>query len=170
MTIEMNSHKHKKANSILWSLPLIYKALLGYVAYFVFYPSILASIMQYLRGVKFEKILSNYIGFQVLIDSNFPELVEIREGAWLTRGVVILTHFNPTPYLTNIIGPMQKKKVIIGRGVFVGVNSIILPGVEIGEGSIIGAGSVVTENVPPFSFVAGNPARVIRYINNQDWN
>jgi virginiamycin A acetyltransferase len=52
----------------------------------------------------------------------------------------------------------------IGNDVWVGHNAIILPGVEeIGDGAVIGAGAVVTKNVEPFSLVAGNPARHIRY-------
>lgn len=51
--------------------------------------------------------------------------------------------------------------VAIGSGVWVGAGAIILPGVTIGEKSIVGAGSVVTRDVPPRSIVAGNPARVI---------
>jgi acetyltransferase-like isoleucine patch superfamily enzyme len=50
----------------------------------------------------------------------------------------------------------------VGRGASIGTGAIILGGVTIGEGSIIGAGAVVTRNVPPHSVVAGNPARVLR--------
>ena len=45
----------------------------------------------------------------------------------------------------------------------IGVNAVILPGVTVGQGAIVGAGSVVTEDVPPFSIVAGVPARVMRW-------
>jgi acetyltransferase-like isoleucine patch superfamily enzyme len=54
--------------------------------------------------------------------------------------------------------------VIIDDDVFIGMHSLILKGVRIGEGSVIGAGSVVTRNVPSFAIVAGNPATVIGQI------
>ena len=54
--------------------------------------------------------------------------------------------------------------VMIEDDVFIGMNCIILKGVRIGCGSIVGAGSVITRDVPPVTLVAGNPARVIRKI------
>ena len=55
--------------------------------------------------------------------------------------------------------------VRLERNVWVGFDACILPGVTIGEGSVVGAKSVVTRNVPPFTVVAGNPARVIRQLD-----
>ncbi len=57
------------------------------------------------------------------------------------------------------------KPVTIGDDVWIGGRVIILPGVSIGNGSIIGAGAVVTKDVPPYSITAGNPARVVRNRN-----
>lgn len=56
------------------------------------------------------------------------------------------------------------RPIRIGRNVWVGFDACVLPGVTIGEGSVVGARSVVAEDVPPYSIVAGNPARVIRRI------
>jgi acetyltransferase-like isoleucine patch superfamily enzyme len=56
----------------------------------------------------------------------------------------------------------------IGRNVWIGFDCVVLPGVTIGEGSIVGARSVVTEDVPPFTIVAGNPAHIIRRIENDE--
>lgn len=57
--------------------------------------------------------------------------------------------------------------IIIEDKVWIGINSTILPGVRIGYGAIIGAGSVVTKNVPAMTVVAGNPARIIKTIENK---
>lgn len=54
------------------------------------------------------------------------------------------------------------KPVVINDDVWIGSNCVILPGIEVGKGSVIGAGSVVTKNVEPYSIVAGNPARKIK--------
>ena len=64
----------------------------------------------------------------------------------------------------NGTGEIKKAPIIIEDDVFIGARVIILKGVTIGKGSTIGAGSVVTKSIPPYSIVAGNPARVIRSI------
>ena len=70
------------------------------------------------------------------------------------------------------------KDVVVGNNVWIGDSVIILPGVNIGNGCIIGAGSVVTKDIPDYAIVAGNPAKLIRYrfndktiqyLNNLQW-
>jgi acetyltransferase-like isoleucine patch superfamily enzyme len=60
------------------------------------------------------------------------------------------------------------RPIRIGRNVWIGFDACVLPGVTIGEGAIIGARSVVTQDVPPYSVVAGNPARLIKYLEMQE--
>ncbi len=57
------------------------------------------------------------------------------------------------------------RPIRLERNVWIGFDACVLPGVTIGEGSVVGAKSVVTESVPPFSVVAGNPARIIRQLD-----
>lgn len=59
-------------------------------------------------------------------------------------------------------GSTEERPVVIGNDVWIGGRVIILPGVKIGDGAIIGAGSVVTKDVSEYDVVAGNPARVIK--------
>jgi acetyltransferase-like isoleucine patch superfamily enzyme len=54
------------------------------------------------------------------------------------------------------------REVVIEENVWIGSNSVILPGVTIGKNSVIGAGAVVTKDIPPFSLAVGNPARVVK--------
>jgi len=57
------------------------------------------------------------------------------------------------------------KQVVIGKNVWVGSNAVILLGVKIGDNSVIGAGSTVVEDVPPYSVAVGNPARIVKRYN-----
>ena len=63
---------------------------------------------------------------------------------------------------------VKSKKIVIKSKAWIGFNCIILKGVTIGEGAVVGAGSVVTQDVPDFAIVAGNPAKIIKYINSED--
>lgn len=57
---------------------------------------------------------------------------------------------------------LGERPVTVGSDVWIGANACVLRGVTIGEGAVVGAGAVITHNVPPYTIVAGNPARVIR--------
>jgi serine acetyltransferase len=59
--------------------------------------------------------------------------------------------------------PECKGDIIIGNDVWIGAKSTIMSGVKIGDGAVIGSGSVVAKDVPPYAIVVGNPAKVIKY-------
>lgn len=65
---------------------------------------------------------------------------------------------------------LYESLVVIGENVWVGSSAIILPGITIGEGAVVGAGSVVTKDVPAFAVVGGNPTKVLKYRDIERYN
>jgi acetyltransferase-like isoleucine patch superfamily enzyme len=87
------------------------------------------------------------------LDKTNPRDIYVGDESFIAYGAMILTHdFSRGLY----------KKTCIGNYCFIGARAIILPGVSIGDHVIVGAGSVVTKDVPPNCIIAGNPAKVIR--------
>jgi acetyltransferase-like isoleucine patch superfamily enzyme len=86
-------------------------------------------------------------------DKTYPAGIHVGAKSYIAFEVAVLTH-------DMIRGLYLHTR--IGQQCFIGARSIILPGVEIGDGSVVAAGSVVTKNVPAGTLVAGNPARAIR--------
>lgn len=93
------------------------------------------------------------------------EGVELEEEVFIGHGVMFTN--DRYPRATTASGQLQSEadwEVLtthVGRRASIGSNATILPGLRIGEGAMVGAGSVVTRDVPPFTLVAGNPARVL---------
>jgi len=104
------------------------------------------------------------IGDRVRIHSQafIPEYSNLEEGCWI----------GPSAVLTNAPHPQCPKVKeclkgpTIGKKAKIGANTTILPAIIIGERSLVGAGSVVVKDVPPGSVVAGNPAKVIKHIDD----
>ena len=78
-------------------------------------------------------------------------------------------HSSTPEYRLNGNTHIPTKPVIIGKNVYLGINVTVLKGVSIGDGAVIGAGSVVTKNIPSNEVWAGNPAQMIKNINNEKY-
>jgi acetyltransferase-like isoleucine patch superfamily enzyme len=95
-----------------------------------------------------------------------PYLIRLGDRVTLTAEIRFVTHdggvwvFRPRDPEIELFGP-----VVVGSDVFVGMRTMIMPGVTIGDRCIIGAGSVVARSIPPNSVAAGVPARVIRTVD-----
>lgn len=90
--------------------------------------------------------------------------VHLGESVLCGPNVQIYTATHPLDAKLRASGPESAKPIRIGNRVWIGGGSIICPGVSIGDDSTIGAGSVVTKDIPPNVFAAGNPCRVIRQL------
>ncbi len=100
------------------------------------------------------------------------QCVEIGDDTMLGANVTIAdTDFHslsPCRRSGHTDASIAVERVIIGKRVFIGTNSIILKGVSIGDNSVIGAGSVVTRSIPANAIAAGNPCRIIRALTAQE--
>ena len=100
-----------------------------------------------LRGVTIGD--GTWIGSEVLIESAYPSFVTIGRNVTIAMRTTIIAHFQ------------EQTGVTIGNNVYIGACAVILPGVTIGDGAVITAGSVVTTSVPEMTMVQGNPAKRI---------
>ena len=98
----------------------------------------------------------------VVLDSN---KVTIGSNVLFAPGVQLYTASHPLDIETRRTYEVAKP-ITIGDDCWIGGNAIICPGVTIGNGSVIGAGSVVTKNIPENSMAVGNPAKVIKKLNH----
>lgn len=90
----------------------------------------------------------------VMVDLMFPEKIKVGRNSVIGYNTTILTH-------EYLIKEYRLGEVYIGDEVLIGANSTILPGVTIGDGAIVSAGTLVHKDVPAGSFVGGNPMRMI---------
>ena len=115
------------------------------------------------KGISFTSGQVICEGQAALSDTFFVDYapIYIGEGAGFSfKNIVVTSTHDPADHATVIVKP-----VIIERNVWITTNVTILGGVRIGENSIIGAGSVVTKDIPPNVFAAGNPCRPIKSIS-----
>lgn len=109
----------------------------------------------------------------LIVNDGYSGLCRIGSRVAIATNVTIVVDSNPNNSLisnetyvkTNLI---ETKPVVIEDDVWLGTNVVVLPGVTIGRGAVIGAGAVVTQDIPPFSVAVGVPARVIRKLRPID--
>ncbi len=93
------------------------------------------------------------ISLKAILDKRNPKGIHIDEYSYVAFNAVILSH--------DMAGN-KHANTCIGKYCFIGACSILLPGVKVGDHSVVAAGAVVSKDVPPHCIVAGNPAKVIR--------
>tara|TARA_Y100001934_G_scaffold280590_1_gene387683 strand:- start:2178 stop:2723 length:546 start_codon:yes stop_codon:yes gene_type:complete len=122
--------------------------------------------MQRLRGVKIGE--NCHLNPYALIDLMYPELITIENNVTLGSFSMLFAHNNPTANLFLKQGDYPRKtgKIYIKTGAVINPGAIITLGVTIGKNSIISSGSVVTQDIPDYCVVVGNPARVIKKIDH----
>lgn len=105
-----------------------------------------------------------FIGKDVVVDYDFAFLLEIGDGAVISARSIIELHDSCLP---NVLGRGENKvgRVTIGRRAYIGVNSVVLPGVEIGDGAIIGACSLVNRSIPNGQVWGGVPVTYLCTVN-----
>lgn len=114
--------------------------------------------LQRKRGVKIGKNV--HWGTHVVVDYPYPNFVVVEDGASISGNDYLLAHCKPLPY-HEACSESYVAPVIVHKNAWIAVNVTILPGVEIGEGAIVSAGSVVSKDIPPFTVAIGNPAKVV---------
>lgn len=108
-------------------------------------------------GVRVMDPKHTFIGENVYFDTVYPEKMLIERGVVITVGTIILSHF------IQVLHPdLREIQVHIKENAFIGARTIICKPVTIGKNAIVGAGSVVTKDIPDNEIWAGNPARFIR--------
>ena len=109
-----------------------------------------------------------FIGYEVWIDVTNSDLIELEDHVFVATRCLLLCHQrNLSHYYVGDDSaelPYRKNKIVLKKGCHIGMGTIICPGVTVGEGAIVGAGSVVTKDIPAWSIAVGNPARVIKQI------
>jgi len=109
-----------------------------------------------------------FIGHETLLNGSYDSKIIIGNNVDISHRVTISTGSHEIDMIgKHTAGKGKFQNIIINDGAWVGMNTIILPGVTIGEKSIVAAGSVVTKDVLPYSIVAGNPAKQKKLYDNK---
>lgn len=113
-----------------------------------------------------------FIGDNVRIDTSHADMITLEDGVSLAGGSRLLCHQRDfsdyhigSDY--NALG-YNIKPIVLKKGCLIGMESFVLPGVTVGEGAIVGAGSLVTKDIPAWTVATGRPAKVIKHITERE--
>ena len=115
-----------------------------------------------------------FVGDHVRIDQGHADLIYIDDRAHITGGCRLLCHqrdlrgYRKGDDAAKL--PYRLGEIHIGKGVMIGMETLIMPGVTIGDGAIVGAYSLVTKDLPPYTLATGRPAKVVKEIPERDNN
>ena len=113
-----------------------------------------------------------FIGSDIWVDSGHADLIFIDDHAHVTGRTVLLCHKRDLSdyYVGDDYAkkPYKTAPIHLCRGCSTGTGTIIMPGVTIGEGAIVGAGSLVTKDIPAWTVAVGRPAKVVRQIPSRE--
>lgn len=114
--------------------------------------------LQRKRGVKIGKNV--HWGTNIIVDYPFPNYIVVEDGASIAGNVFFLAHCKPMKYHEGFV-ESYVAPIIVHRHAWIALNVTLMPGVEVGEGAIVSAGSIVSKDIPPFTVAQGNPAKVV---------
>ena len=114
--------------------------------------------LQRKRGVKIGKDV--HWGTHIVVDYPYPNLVVIEDGASISGSDYFLAHCKPMKYHEGFV-ESYAAPIFVRKHAWIALNVTLMPGVEVGEGAIVSAGSVVSKDIPPFTVAQGNPAKVV---------
>jgi acetyltransferase-like isoleucine patch superfamily enzyme len=115
--------------------------------------------------------INDYVHIAAISSIRIGNNVLIASKVFITdhnHGDYGINNNNDSPYIPPIMRPLRANPVIIEDNVWIGEHVSILPGVKVGKGTVIGAQSVVTKDIPPNSIAVGVPARVIKKYNDEN--
>jgi acetyltransferase-like isoleucine patch superfamily enzyme len=109
-----------------------------------------------------------FIGYEVWMDFNNSQLIEIEDNVHIANRCLLLCHQRDLSiyFIGDDYSKLSYKKfkIHLKKGCLLGMDTIVLPGVTVGEGAIVAAGSLVSKDIPDWTVAAGRPAKVIKQI------
>lgn len=134
-----------------------------------FNPRKLRPVFMRMMGCKVGK--ECFIGDYVRIDPGHADMITLEDHVSIAAGVRLLCH--QRDFSNYYVGDDYMdlgyivKPIVLKKGCLIGMESFVMPGVTIGEGAIVGAGSLVTKDIPAWTVATGRPAKVVKQIPNR---